>query len=202
MKRGTQLMLAVALTVSATACGGGNDANQQPAQQTTPPATGAGTGTPAVGTSGAASAADTEFVSAQVTTARKETGLARLAQERAANRQLKELAESIATEGQRTSEQLEQLAGRSGMRLTQVEGDQLQAERERLSKLSGQAFDREYITEVVADLERMVRDLDAKAASGNADLRDWAAKSLPAWRAHLERARGLKTTLAQQGKAS
>jgi putative membrane protein len=148
-----------------------------------------------VGTSGTASAADREFVDAQVTMTRKEAGLARLAQERAANAQVKELASRVAMESQRTGEQLEQLAGKSGMQLTTAEGEQLREERDRLSKLSGREFDREYVTEVIADLERVVRDLEAKADSGNADLRDWASKAVAGWKTHLEEARRLKGTI-------
>src|SRR5688500_15007470 len=112
MKRLTQLLLTLGLAVVVTACG------ERPADQAAPPAASGGTATPstpAVGTTGTASAADREFVDAQVTLTRKEAGLARLAQERATNAQVKELASKVAMESQRTGEQLEQLAGKSGI---------------------------------------------------------------------------------------
>ena len=115
MKRATQLLLTLGLAVVVTACG------ERAADQTAPPPASGGAATPStppVGTSGTASAADREFVDAQVTMTRKEAGLARLAQERATNAQVKDLASRVAIESQRGNESATAWPRRRGTRVT------------------------------------------------------------------------------------
>jgi putative membrane protein len=188
MTRGTQLLLALGLATTVAACGSDNRADQTG----TPAAS--GSGTPAVGTSGAAGA-ESEFISEQVGVARKEVALARLAEERASNPEVKQLASTLAARHQRAADALQQVAQKHNVAIPSAAGDQLKDESARLSKLSGREFDREYIAEIVADHEDAVSDLEAKASSGNADVRAWVSKTLPEWRSSLEQARQVKQAI-------
>jgi len=55
-----------------------------------------------------------------------------------------------------------------------------QATRDRLAKLSGDAFDRAYITEMVAGHQKAVSDFTAESTSGtDSDVKAWAGTTLP-----------------------
>jgi putative membrane protein len=67
---------------------------------------------------------------------------------------------------------------------------------QRLSRLSGAEFDREYIDAMVNDHEKAVDAVEDKANDGdNSDVKQWAATTLPALKQHLERARQIQSSL-------
>ena len=58
-----------------------------------------------------------------------------------------------------------------------------------LSKLSGAEFDRQYMSEMVKDHAKDVEAFDTEAKSGaDADVKAWAAKTVPTLREHLKMA--------------
>jgi len=60
---------------------------------------------------------------------------------------------------------------------------------DRLSKLNGAAFDREYMQAMVEGHRKVAADLRKESQSGSdADLKAWAAKTLPTVEAHLKQA--------------
>jgi putative membrane protein len=71
------------------------------------------------------------------------------------------------------------------------EPEQLRAERQRLSQLSGAQFDQEYLIEIIADHERNVAALEEAARTGDAQVKEWASRALPRARRHLEQAQQL-----------
>lgn len=90
-------------------------------------------------------------------------------------------------------DELRQLAQTKGITLpTDVNADQ-KAEADKLSKLSGKDFDKEYTDAMVKDHEEDVAEFDK--ASKNAqdpDLKAWAAKVLPVIQDHLKMAKEMK----------
>ena len=87
-------------------------------------------------------------------------------------------------------DELKKLAQTKGITLpTDVNADQ-KAEADKLSKLSGKDFDKEYTDAMVKDHEEDVAEFDK--ASKNAqdpDLKAWAAKTLPVIQDHLKMAK-------------
>jgi putative membrane protein len=172
-------ILAGAVMAGAAACGG-DDAGDRAQTGSTPSSGGA-----PVATTGAA--AGGTFVQDQLAVGRKQHGLAELAAERATRPEVKALAQSIASDHAATYADLRQMAQDQ----TVAEPEQLRTERERLSQLSGEQFDREYLVEMIADHERAVTALEEASRSGESRLREWAAGALPTIRRHLEEAKRL-----------
>jgi putative membrane protein len=80
-----------------------------------------------------------------------------------------------------------------------VDKDAAKDDRDRLAKLSGAEFDREYIKAMVDKHERVVNDLESKAdGSANDHVKQWAATTLPTVKKHLDEARQLQTTLEKR----
>ena len=63
---------------------------------------------------------------------------------------------------------------------------------ERLAKLAGGSFDREFIEHAIEDHERDIREYENAAKSFNATVAKYASDTLPDLRKHLEMARALK----------
>lgn len=81
--------------------------------------------------------------------------------------------------------------------------DDHQESLEELSKLSGREFDLRYMEEMIDDHEAGIAAVERKAENASdADVKAWAAKTLPKMRQHLERAKTIKETLDRAGNQS
>ena len=175
-------ILAGLVMAGAAACGGDDSVNRDQASAT--PST---SGAP-VATSGTATAGS--FIQDQLALGRKQQGLAELAAERATRPEVKALAQSIVQDHEATYADLRQMAQRQSVTVSDPE--QLRTERDRLSQLSGAEFDREYLTEMIADHERAVTTLEEASRSGDAQVKSWASTALPRVRQHLEQSQRLQ----------
>lgn len=174
-------MVAGLVMVGAAACGGDDSANRDQASGAP------SSGTP-VATSG--TSATGSFIQDQLALGRKQQGLAQLASERATRPEVKALAQSIVQDHEQTYTPLRQMA--QSQSLTLSEPEQLRTERERLSQLSGEQFDREYLTELIADHERALTSLEEASRSGDAQVRQWAGSAMSQVRRHLQEAQRLQ----------
>ena len=68
---------------------------------------------------------------------------------------------------------------------------QAQKDYEKLSKLKGKAFDREFATMMVADHDKDIRMFEQEAKAKNGPASDLAEKQLPTLRKHLKLAKSL-----------
>lgn len=192
MKRLMQFTAAVAMAAAVSACAGDTvpDANN--------PATGTGTG--AVGTTGNLDA-DREFLEEQMAIGTAEIELGRLAQQRGSHADVKEFGAMMVRDHQTAGEALRPIVAQvntTGRTAARTDAhDDVRDKVEELSKLSGHDFDRKYIDEMIEDHEDLIGDLEGKAesASAHADVKAWAARTLPTVRQHLERAKAIKETL-------
>jgi putative membrane protein len=90
-------------------------------------------------------------------------------------------------------DELKQLAQTKGIALPSDVNAEQKKEADKLSKLSGAAFDKEYAEAMVKDHQEDVAEFDK--ASKNAqdpDLKAWAAKTLPVIQDHLKMAKEMK----------
>jgi putative membrane protein len=189
MKRWTQFALALVAMVS-IACGGDNTRANDSA---TPGGT-AG----AAGTAGSAGAPDADFIQDQLADGDAEVALGRLVEDRATTPQVKEFGQMMVSEHQKAGAELKEIASKHNIAIESKEHSEHNDLRERLSKLSGAEFDREYIEAMVDDHEKAVNDVEKKAENAdNPEIRQWASKTLPTLRQHLERAKQIQQTLEQ-----
>jgi putative membrane protein len=90
-------------------------------------------------------------------------------------------------------DELKQLAQTKGIALPADVNDEQKAEADKLSKLSGKDFDKEYTDAMVKDHEKDVAEFDkASKSAQDPDLKAWAAKVLPIIQDHLKMAKEMR----------
>lgn len=187
MSRMTQLLLVASIAV--VGCG-----REQPRTGTEQ----AGAGTPSArDTVATRGSRDSDFLREQLAMGDKQVGLARLASDRATRPAVKKFGEMLVRDHQQAGEELRQIASRQQVNVG-PEGEQLQVERERLSRLSGEQFEGEFLDEIIADHQDAVGDLENAAKGDDLEIRQWVAKTLPIVRRHLEEAQQLRMNAPQQ----
>lgn len=188
MKRWTQAVLGVSLAMSLVACAGDN-ANENTAARD------AGG---AVGTTG--TGADRDFIQDQLEDGQAEVNLGKIASERATHPQVKQFAQMMVEDHQKAGDELRQAASAANVQITPTEPDDEHKDiQDELSKLSGNEFDRRYIDVMIDEHQEAVNELEGKQDAENVQVRQWASKTLPTVRQHLERARQIEETLKQAG---
>ena len=191
MKRMIQFSAALVMAVALTACAG------EDVREAETPAT--GTGGAVTGTSGTFDG-DMDFVEEHLEMGNAEVELGRIAQERATHPDVKAFAQELVQDHQAAGEELRRIATTANPNFPATVDDEAREEltelRDELAKLTGRDFDRRYIDEMIDDHQEAVDDLEDKAANAShAEVKAWAAKTLPTVRQHLERARSLKEAL-------
>jgi putative membrane protein len=114
----------------------------------------------------------------------------KLAAKRASDAEVKEFAEKMVKDHSKANKELASLAGKKGFKVAKEVGEKHKAMAEKLAKLSGAAFDREYMAGMVKDHEMTVALFEKQGKSGkDEDLKDWAEKTLPTIKEHLKMAK-------------
>lgn len=130
---------------------------------------------------------------------RAEVALAELAQQKSTNPGVTGFAEQLMKDHTEANQQLTTLATAKNVSVPAANPEQ-ESEKASLSKLSGAAFDRAYITAMVKGHTKAV-DLFTKAAgSGDSDIKSFAQKTLPTLKNHLEMARKLQSSVGDASR--
>ena len=142
-----------------------------------------------------------------------EIKLGQLAAERAANAEVKQFGRRMVADHQKASAELKQVASKMSVTLPAQPDEKHQELADRLSKLKGAEFDREYMKAMVDGHEEVAKELERHAgpaarpgersvgttgdagAGADASVSAWASKTLPGVREHLEQARQIQTKL-------
>ena len=138
-----------------------------------------------------------------------EVKLGQLAAERAANAQVKQFAGRMVNDHQKANGELKQIASKMAVQLPADLDAKHQELYDRLSKLKGPEFDREYMKamvdghqEVLGELERQTGSSErgvgtaGGASQANASVSGWAKNTLPDVRQHLEQAKQIEAKLS------
>lgn len=188
MKRLTQTTLALVAAASIAACAGDNNSRADDA------AAGA-TGT--TGTAGTSTDLDRSWINDQLEDGDQEVRLGRLAQERGADADVRAFGAMMVEKHTMAGTELKRIANRHNLPAEDNAARDDDDEFERLSKLSGAEFDRAYLDLMVDEHEDAIDALEEKANDNDehADVKEWATRTLPEVRQHLERARTLRERL-------
>jgi putative membrane protein len=139
---------------------------------------------------------DRNFVTKAAEGGRMEVELGQLAQGRASSEAVKQFGQRMVQDHGAASQELMQLAENKGMKLddTTPKPDRLM---ERLSKLQGPDFDREYVKAMVKDHKQDVAEFK-RMHSGAVDpnLKAWVDKTLPTLEDHLKTIEGIQAQIA------
>jgi len=133
---------------------------------------------------------DREFANKAATGNLAEIELGRVAAQRAARPSVRSFGERMVTDHGRGNAELTSLARSKGIEVPTALEPSQQAVRDRLSALSGNDFDRAYMSEMARDHTEDIALFERAAEiSTDLDLKAWAAQSLPMLREHLALAR-------------
>ena len=116
-----------------------------------------------------------------------EVELGKLAQQKASSDKVKDFGKRMEDDHGKANSELKQLASAKGVDLpTALEGKQ-KSTVEKLSKLSGAEFDRQYMTTMVNDHKEDVSKFQSESSKAkDADVKQFASKTLPTLKEHLQ----------------
>ena len=204
MKSKGLLALVCAVAVTA-ACNNNRTANRE-----------AGT----AGTAGAGvSNSDKNFVSDQLSDGMAEIELAKVARDHAASQDVKQFAQMMIDDHTKAGDQLKQIATSNSIPVDTKIDDKHQNLMDKLSKLNGGDFDKEYMSAMIDDHQDAVSDLRSRVDENRSatdrltgknpenpaavkpeqsdnrvtmSINEWAANTLPTVEQHLDRAKQIK----------
>jgi putative membrane protein len=154
---------------------------------------------------------DREFVEKMGQVNLAEVKLGQLAAERASNAQVKQFARRMVSDHEKANAELKQVASKMAVQVPAALDAKHQELHDRLSKLKGAEFDREYMQAMVDGHQEVAQELERHAdtpgtgersvgTSGDANqahasVSAWAKKTLPDVRQHLDQAKQIHAKL-------
>jgi len=162
-----------------------------PMQQNSPNTPPGSTRSASQGQSGAnrLGSADHSWVMKAAVGGMAEVELGKLAQSQGSSDAVKQFGKRMVDDHSKANDELSQIASRKGITLPTSLDAKHQATRDRLSKLSGAAFDRAYMDDMVKDHREDVAEFKKEASNGqDADLKAFASKTVPTLEDHLKMA--------------
>jgi putative membrane protein len=119
-----------------------------------------------------------------------EVQLGQLAAKNGESEKVKAFGQKMADDHSKANDELKNVAAQKNLALPSSVTPKDQALMDKLSKMSGSAFDKAYISAMVKDHEKDVSDFKHEANSGqDSDLKAFAAKTLPTLKSHLDMAK-------------
>ena len=136
---------------------------------------------------GAGMMADHKFAMAAAMGGMMEVEMGRVAAQKGASDEVRQFGQRMVDDHSKANSELTQLASSKGMTLPSAADPKHAAEMRKLSALSGERFDREYVKMMVKDHRKDVGEFRKEAERGaDPDLKSFAARTLPTLREHLQ----------------
>jgi putative membrane protein len=156
--------------------------------------------TPATTKTAGQAAADHQFAMKAAQGGLAEVELGRLATEKASSDEVKKFGQRMVDDHSKANDELKSEAQKKNITLPSSVDAKDKALMDRLSKLSGAAFDRAYMSAMVKDHRTDVAEFQNEASNGHdADLKAWAAKTLPTLQDHLKQAESVDQAVGTSG---
>jgi putative membrane protein len=149
---------------------------------------------------GALSRSDRDFVTKAAQDGMAEVALGELALKQASNNEVKQFAQRMVNDHSKANNELKELASKKGIAFPSEASAKHKAAQDRMAKLSGADFDREYMRAMVKDHDNAVALFEKQSRSGSdPELKAWAEKTLPVLREHQKMARDLAGKVGAKG---
>lgn len=133
------------------------------------------------------SSSDKEFINKAAQGGLAEVQMGGLAVQKAQNEEVKTFGQKMVTDHSKANSELKTIAAQKGVEVTVGLNSEQTEEMSKLSKLSGAAFDKEYVRIMVADHEKDVAEFQKQAAIGtDQDTKEFAQDTLPTLKMHLD----------------
>ena len=170
------------------------------AQQSTQPSQSSGSSSrSSQSRSGGLDRSDKAFITKAAQDGKAEVMLGQLAAERGGSDSVKQFGQRMATDHGKANDELAQLAQQKGVTVPDADSSHKKMH-DRLSKLSGAQFDREYMREMTRDHDKDVKEFQRAAKSAkDPDVKAWAAKTLPVLQEHQQQAKQLAASAGKEG---
>jgi putative membrane protein len=131
-----------------------------------------------------------------------EVELGKLASEKGQSDEVKKFGQRMVDDHSKANDQLKQLAESKGMTLPTDLSAKDKATKARLSKLSGEKFDRAYMNDMVQDHTKDVSEFKkASTSAKDPDVKSFASQTLPTLQGHLKDARSIAPKERKEAKA-
>ena len=118
-----------------------------------------------------------------------EVAMGQLAQQRASHALVKAFGQRIMQDHGKANDDLKRVASGKGMQLPATMGRMHQNNADRLAKLSGAEFDRAYMKHMLDDHKKDISEFEkASKSAKDAEVKDFAARTLPTLKSHLQTA--------------
>lgn len=136
---------------------------------------------------------DSDYVVLAAATNRAEIELAKLAQTKSTNADVKALAKELEAAHTTSEKGVKDLAAKKNITIPATLSEDGQEEYADLNEKSGVDFDKAYADAMVDGHEKYINKVEKAAEKAeDPDIKMWAANTLPALRAHLDKAKALK----------
>ncbi len=190
------LCIALGAMATAVASAQGTDSNMGSSDKM-------GNGQMSNGKMGSLSMADKQFVKKAAQGGMAEVELGQLAKERGSSDAVKQFGQRMVDDHSKANDQLKQLASNKGVDLPSTLDAKDEATKMKLSKLSGEAFDRAYMKDMVTDHTKDVSEFRHESQSAkDPDVKNFASQTLPTLEEHLKSAKSVDSGLKPATSAS
>jgi len=153
------------------------------------------------------SSSDRNFIMKAAQGGMAEVELGQLASQRASDPQVKQFAERMVADHGKANDQLKQIASSKNVTLPTDVPAAEKRERDRLAKLNGAQFDREYMSHMTSDHKKDTSLFRSAAKSAkDSEIKQFASTTLPTLEEHLQMAQSItkstKSSANKNGKTS
>jgi putative membrane protein len=130
-----------------------------------------------------------------------EVELGKLAAQKASNNDVKQFAQKMVDDHTKANDQLKQIAAQDKIQIPDSLDSKHQSRIDKLSKLSGEQFDKAYVKDQLKDHETDVKDFNAEAQNGSdPNIKAFASSTLPVLQQHLDLVKNLNKSEKQMAK--
>lgn len=155
-------------------------------------------GSPGTGAGSVARSGDAQLTAQQQTFVRQaaqanqmEVELAKMAQDKAQNQQVKEFAEQLEQDHSQALEELRRIGNQANLDLDTTPAAE-KASMDAMQKASGRAFDPQFVEHMIDEHKKDISAFERQQDSATGELRAFIQKTLPVMRQHLQRAESLR----------
>ena len=146
---------------------------------------------------------DSKFAKEASSGGMAEVKLGQLAQEKGTNDAVKKFGGRMVNDHTKSGENLKAAASQANMTLPDKMSSKDQDMYNRLSKMSGESFDREYAKEMVTDHTHDVSEFRKEATNGQEEsIKNFASQTLPTLQEHLKQAREMEKAVSGSAAAN
>jgi putative membrane protein len=143
---------------------------------------------------------DETFIRSAAEASMSQVDLARVAEQRAQNPEVKKFAQLMSEEHSKLTEQLKQMGMSEHINLPTSVSRTDADEHRHLNTLNGASFDKSYVDQVVSELTRQSAEFKRGASSATkTNLKDFAERTLPTLESELQQAKQLSSRVSRQG---